>query len=392
MLLSDLVVLDLSRALAGPHAGMMFGDLGARVIKVERPAGDDTRSWGPPFVGDDDISTYYLSCNRNKESITVDLKAETGREVLTRLIRRSDILIENFRPGVLTRLGFSYESLHRINPRLVICSISGFGYDGPEGARAGYDQIAQGEAGLMSVTGDLASPTKVGVPIADILAGLHATIGILAALHERAISGRGRVVHTSLLAGVVGAHAFQGTRWTVAGETPVRTGNHHPSIAPYGLFGAKDGQIQVAVGSTAQWHAFASTLGIDTDDPRFRTNADRVEHRDGLTTVINEKLITFTVAEISALLDEAGVPCGKVRTIPEVYDWDQTRSQGLVVAVDHPVLGSIELPGPPIRFDQHDYAGGREQHAPPPALGEHNDLINAWIALGSVDPLEQVNA
>ncbi|MET0457069.1 MAG: CoA transferase [Mycobacterium sp.] len=392
MLLSDLVVLDLSRALAGPHAGMMFGDLGARVIKVERPAGDDTRSWGPPFVGDDDISTYYLSCNRNKESITVDLKAETGREVLTRLIRRSDILIENFRPGVLTRLGFSYESLHRINPRLVICSISGFGYDGPEGARAGYDQIAQGEAGLMSVTGDLASPTKVGVPIADILAGLHATIGILAALHERAISGRGRVVHTSLLAGVVGAHAFQGTRWTVAGETPVRTGNHHPSIAPYGLFGAKDGQIQVAVGSTAQWHAFASTLGIDTDDPRFHTNADRVEHRDGLTTVINEKLITFTVAEISALLDEAGVPCGKVRTIPEVYDWDQTRSQGLVVAVDHPVLGSIELPGPPIRFDQHDYAGGREQHAPPPALGEHNDLINAWIALGSVDPLEQVNA
>ena len=213
--LQDVLVVDLTRALAGPHATQMLGDLGARVIKVEAPSnGDDTRGWGPPFVGpeDDPISTYFLAANRNKESITLDLKSDDGREVLTRLVQRADVLIENFRPGVLDRLGFTVERLHELNSRLVVLSISGFGHDGPQGGRAGYDQIAQGEAGLMSVTGPSADePTRVGVPIGDLLAGMYGAYGVLAALHERERTGRGRVVHTSLLAAIVGVHAYQGS-------------------------------------------------------------------------------------------------------------------------------------------------------------------------------------
>lgn len=390
-MLKDLVVLDLTRALAGPHAGMMLGDLGARVIKVEPPEGDDTRSWGPPFVGADGVSTYFLSCNRNKESITLDLKTERGRDVLTRLIRRSDVLIENFRPGVLDRLGFGPATLHQLNPTLIVGSISGFGHDGPERSRPGYDQIAQGEAGLMSVTGGPASPTKVGVPIADILAGLHTVIGVLSALHERGTTRSGRVVRTSLLASIVSAHAFQGTRWTVAHETPISTGNQHPSIAPYGLFSASDGQIQVAVGSPSQWKAFALALGIDADDERFRTNAQRVAHRDELTGLVNESMSAFTVEETLTLLNEGGVPAGKIRTIPEVYQWEQTRSQGLAISVEHPSLGRIDLPGSPLRFDDLPHSGARETHRPPPLLGEHNDLIADWIKLGSPDPLVAEN-
>ena len=216
--LADLVVVDLTRALAGPQAAMMLGDLGARVIKVESTAGDDTRAWGPPWAGDPGPedphdSTYFMSANRNKESIVLDLKADDDQEVLARLVARSDVLLENFRTGVLDRLGFPVDRLHELNPRLVIGSISGFGHDGPEAGRAGYDQIAQGEGGLMSVTG-VDQPTKVGVPIADLLAGMNLAYGVLAELHERMRTGRGRVVRTSLLAGVVGVHAFQGTRWT----------------------------------------------------------------------------------------------------------------------------------------------------------------------------------
>jgi crotonobetainyl-CoA:carnitine CoA-transferase CaiB-like acyl-CoA transferase len=219
--LSDLLVLDLTRALAGPHAAMMLGDMGARVIKIESPTGDDTRGWGPPFIGEADEreSTYFLSANRNKESLVLDLKSDADKDVLTRLIERADVLMENFRVGVLDRLGFPVERLRELNPGLVVLSITGFGHDGPEAKRAGYDQIAQGEGGLMSITGT-AQPTKVGVPIADLLAGMNGAFGVLAALHERSVTGQGRVVRTSLLAGMVGVHAFQGTRWTVAGEVP----------------------------------------------------------------------------------------------------------------------------------------------------------------------------
>lgn len=376
-LLSDVVVVDLTRALAGPHAAMMLGDLGARVIKVETPAGgDDSRGWGPPFVGDQ--STYFLSANRNKESVTADLKSAEGKEFLTRLVGKADVLIENFRPGVLDRLGFSVERLHELNPGLVIVSITGFGHDGPEGGRAGYDQIAQGEGGLMSITG-ATEPTKTGMPIADLLAGMYGAYGALAALHERSITGRGRVVRTSLLASVVGVHAFHGTKWTVAGQLPERVGNHHAQIAPYGMYGTRDDSIQVAVGSEGQWRTFAPIVGLDPDDVRFAANPDRVAHRDVLTAAI-EKAFGVESADVwLQRLADAGIPAGKVRDFQQVYEWEQTRSQGLLIDVEHPELGTIQLPGPPLRFDDNPYAGARETNLPPPRLGEHNDAVRAWL-------------
>ena len=381
--LEGTTVIDLSRALAGPHAGMMLGDMGARVIKVESPgSGDDTRGWGPPFVGpeDDPISTYFLSCNRNKESVTLDLKSDDGRDTLTRLVRHGDVLIENFRPGVLDRLGFSVERLHELNPRLVILSISGFGHDGPQGGRAGYDQIAQGEAGLMSLTGPSPDqPTRVGVPIGDLLAGMYGAYGVVAALHERNRTGRGRVVRTSLLAAIVGVHAFQGTRYTVAGEVGKAQGNHHPSITPYGLFECKDGMLQIACGSEGLWVKLATAFGIDPVGEGMATNRERVANREAVNAAVNAAFADRTLAELLTTLDEIGVPAGEVRTLDRVYEWDQTRSQGLVLDIDHPVLGSIEIPGPPIRFDDNAYAGGRPDHLAPPMLGQHNESVRAWL-------------
>ncbi len=380
-MLSDVVVVDLTRALAGPHAAMMLADLGARVIKVESPqGGDESRSWGPPFVGPDDepVSTYFLSANRNKESVTADLKSEAGKEFLTRLVSHADVLMENFRTGVLDRLGFSVERLHEINPRLVVLSITGFGHDGPEGGRAGYDQIAQGEAGLMSLTGPSADePTRVGVPIGDLLAGMYGAYGVLAALHERETTGRGRVVRTSLLASVVGVHAFQGTRWTVAHEVPHALGNHHPSIAPYGLFHTADAPVQIACGNDQQWRALSTLLGID--DERFASNRSRVGHRTELVATLEAALAAGTAESWLERLAALGVPAGKVRTLDDVYTWDQTLSQGLLVDVDHPTAGHVQLPGPPLRFDDNTFAGTREQHLPPPRLGEHDASVRAWL-------------
>ncbi len=381
--LDDIVVIDLTRALAGPHAAMMLGDLGARVIKVEPPAGgDDSRGWGPPFVGpaDSPISTYFLSANRNKESVTADLKSDEGKTLLRRLVAQADVLLENFRPGVLDRLGLSNEALQAINPRLVVMSITGFGHDGPQGGRAGYDQIAQGEAGLMSLTGNGAhDPMKVGVPIADLLAGMYGAYGVVAALHERERTGRGRVVHTSLLASIVGVHAYQGTRWTVAGEVPTAIGNQHPSISPYGLFHTADAPVQVACGSEGLWRSFAPMVGLDPNDQRFVTNTLRVSRREELGALIEQAFAAHGAEHWLARLADAGIPAGKVRTIDDVYTWNQTRSQGLVIEVEHPVLGTVELPGPPIRFDDFPYAGGRAEHLPPPALGEHNASVAAWL-------------
>jgi formyl-CoA transferase len=382
--LQDITVVDLSRALAGPHAAMMLGDMGARVIKVESPGkGDDTRGWGPPFVGpeDDPISTYFLSANRNKESITLDLKSDDGRDVLSRLVQRADVVIENFRPGVMDRLGFSNESLHELNPRLVILSISGFGHDGPQGGRAGYDQIAQGEAGLMSVTGPGPdNPQRVGVPIGDLLAGMYGAYGVVAALHERNTTGTGRVVRTSLLAAVVGSHAMHGTAYTVAGHVGHAQGNHHPSISPYGLFHCADGDVQVACGSESLWVKLAEGFGIDPAGAGMATNRERIANRDQVAETLNEAFSQWRLDDLLPRLAELGVPSGEVRTIDRVYDWDQTRSQGLVLDVDHPVLGSIEIPGPPIRFDDNAFAGGRETHLAPPLLGQHNDSVRAWLA------------
>lgn len=377
--LSNVVVVDLSRALAGPHAAMMLGDMGARVIKVENPdGGDDTRGWGPPFVGQPAESTYFLSCNRNKESITLDLKDEDGKETLRRLIQKADVLVENFRPGVLARLGFGTAELAELNPRLVTLSISGFGHDGPEGTRAGYDQIAQGEAGLMSLTGpDSDHPTRVGVPIGDLLAGMYGAYGVVAALNERNSTGKGSTVHTSLLASIVGVHAFQGTRYTVAGETPKAAGNHHPSIVPYGLFACADGSIQMAVGSENLWRNFATAFGLIRDE--YDSNAKRVAKREALLGEIHAIFSQWKSEDLLQELDRVGIPAGRVRSLDSVYQWDQTLSQGLVMEVDHSSLGKIKIPGPPIRIEGVGTMGHRPSPLPPPRLGEHNESVRIWL-------------
>ena len=381
--LAGTLVVDLSRALAGPHAAMMLGDMGARVIKVESPGtGDDSRGWGPPFVGpeEDPQSTYFMSANRNKESVQLDLKSEEGRATLGELLRRADVLVENFRPGVLDRLGFPPAALHEANPGLVVLSISGFGHDGPEGGRAGYDQIAQGESGLMSLTGPgPGSPTRVGVPIGDLLAGIYGAYGVATALAARSRTGRGTVVRTSLLAALVGVHAFQGTRHTVAGEVPQAQGNHHPTISPYGAFGCRDGMLQIAVGNDAQWLRLLDVLDLPGDDPRFTTNGGRREHREELTKVIEDVLVTEDRDTWLARLAEAGVPAGAIRTLDEVYAWDQARSQGLLVEVDHPTAGRIGLPGPALRLFDTDGEEVRREHTPPPLLAEHDESVRAWL-------------
>ena len=394
--LHDVLVVDLSRALAGPHGTQMLGDLGARVIKVEVPdKGDDARGWGPPFCWPDGVdesadvaggreSTYFLSTNRNKESIALDLKDEGDREVLLALTDRADVVVENFRSGVLERLGLGIETLQARNPRLIALSITGFGHDGPEAGRAGYDQIAQGEAGLMSITGPSADePQKVGTPIGDMLSGMFGAYGVLAAMHERERTGRGSTVRTSLLAGIIGVHAYQGTRWTVAGEVPLAQGNHHPSISPYGLFHCADGAVQIALGSEALWRRFCAGFGLDPEAEGLSSNQLRVARRDEVIALVEEVFADWEAAPLLAKLQEVGVPAGKVRTMDEVYSWDQVHAQGLMVEVDHPTLGPVHLPGPPLRFfDTEGIEVTRSAHRAPPVLDGDGEAVRRWVAEG----------
>jgi crotonobetainyl-CoA:carnitine CoA-transferase CaiB-like acyl-CoA transferase len=386
--LDGVLVVDLTRALAGPHAGMMLGDLGARVVKVETPGGgDDSRGWGPPFVDTPGgrESTYFFSANRNKESIALDLKDPADKAVLTELVRRADVLLENFRPGTLAKLGFGTDVLAELNPRLVTLAISGFGHDGPEGGRAGYDQIAQGEAGLMSMTGSgPEDPQKVGVPISDLLAGMYGAYGVLAALLERERTGRGQVVRTSLLAAVVGVHAYQGTAHTVGGKVPRGQGNHHPSISPYGLFHCAGGSVQLSCGSEGLWRRLCTEFGLDADAPGFATNGERVSRREEVIELLEGVFAGIEAPELLARLSKAGVPAGKVRTLDEVYTWDQVESQGLKISVEHPTAGPLTLPGPPLRFFTAGTDGEQEttrrDHTPPPVLGADGEAIRAWLS------------
>jgi formyl-CoA transferase len=387
--LAAVLVVDLSRALAGPHAAMLLGDLGARVIKVEAPGtGDDTRAWGPPFIqpaAGNRESTYFLSTNRNKDSISLDLKAEADVAALAELIRRADVLIENFRPGVLDRLGFTACRLAELNPTLVTLSISGFGHDGPESGRAGYDQIAQGEAGLMSLTGpDPDHPQRVGVPIGDLTAGIYGAYGVLAALRERDRTGRGQVVRTSLLAALVGIHAFQGTAWTVAGEVGRAQGNRHPSIAPYGAFRCADGIVQIACGNQTMWRRLCAQFGLDPDDPDYATNTSRLENIGALTEQLERCFAGLDRDAVLAQLTSAGVPAGRIRGIDEVYEWEQTRSQRLTVNVEHASLGTLTIPGMAVRTFEVSPAGEltestRCEHDAPPLLDADGPAIRSWL-------------
>jgi formyl-CoA transferase len=372
--LAGVRVLDLARVLAGPYAAMLLADLGAEVIKVERPeTGDDTRSWGPPFAGPEDgrQSTYFLSVNRGKRSVTIDLKDPAERGFVADLVRWADVLVENFRPGVMERLGLSDEWLAELNPGLVRLSISGFGEAGADAGRVGYDQIVQAEGGLMSMTGMPGGPAvKVGVPIADVCAGLFGVIGVLGALVERERTGRGQRVATSLLAAQAGIHTFQATRYLIAGEIPGPSGNHHPTVAPYGLFDAADGALVIAVGNEDIWWRFAPLVGIDPAEARFAANALRLAHLEELHRVLAAALAARPVAEWLALLAGAGVPAGRVKSLDEVYDGGR-----LAWEVDHPALGRIRLSANPLNFSRTAVAPG----LPPPLLGEHTDQVRQAV-------------
>lgn len=380
--LSGIRVVDLTRALSGPYATLMLADAGADVVKVERPdGGDDSRGWGPPFLGagEDRESSYFLSVNRNKRSLALDLKDPDGLAALRGLLAEADVLVENFRPGVMDRLGLDDAALAALNPRLVTLSITGFGEGGPDGDRSGFDQIVQGEAGLMAMTGHPGGrPTKFGVPVTDILSGMFGAFGVVAALHERTRTGRGQRVTTSLLASAVAVHAYQGTRWTLGGEVPGLEGNRHPSIAPYGAFACADGWINVAVGSEGLWARFAPVVDIAADDPRFATNTDRVANVEALSAAIEEALATADVDTWMARLHAAGVPAGRINTMDQVYELAQVDHLGLVDHVDHPTAGPLRLPGSPLSYSTRP----ERTVLPPPRLGEHDagDAGGGWPA------------
>jgi len=381
--LSHLRILDLSRVLAGPWASQMLADLGAEVIKIERPgSGDETRTWGPPWLrtpeGKETGESAYFACaNRGKRSVTVDLAREEGREIVRRLAERSDVLLENFKAGALARMGLGYDDLAPLNPRLVYCSITGFGQDGPYRDRAGYDFLVQGMGGLMSITGDAdGPPTKVGVAITDILTGTYAATAVLAALAHRERTGEGQHVDLSLLDVQVAALANQAQAYLVTGRPPGRLGNAHPSIVPYQAFATSDGHVVVAVGNDAQFARLCDVAGIPeaARDARFVTNAARVEHREALLEILAPILAGRESREWIAALEAAGVPCGPIQDLAEVFDDPQVRHRGLRVEVPHPLAGKVPLVASPIRL-----SGTPVRHGALPLLGEQTGDVLAEV-------------
>ncbi|HEY9857260.1 MAG TPA: CoA transferase [Stenomitos sp.] len=387
--LTGLKVLDFTRALAGPFCTMMLGDLGAEVLKIEAPGkGDESRGWGPPFQGGE--SSYFLSCNRNKQSLTLNLKEAEAKSIALRLLQEADVLVENFSPGTMQRLGLDYAVAAEYNPRLIYCSISGFGQDGPNRSLPAYDLILQGMGGLMSITGPKQGPpSKVGVPIADLTAGMFAAHAILAALYHRERTGLGQYVDTSLLDGQLALLTFQAGRYFATGASPGLAGNEHPSIAPYETFVTRDGHLNVACGNDGLWRRFCTALGLEHlgEDPRFRTNSDRLAFRAELVARVEVALATLKTQEAIALLTEAGVPCGPIYRLEEVFEDQHVRELGLVQAIDHPTAGTVQFPGPPYRFS----ASPTELRQAPPRLGEHTDEVLARLGFvpAEVDALRQ---
>ena len=371
--LTGLTILDLSRVLSGPYCTMLLGDMGARVIKVEQPVrGDDTRTWGPPFVGTE--SAYFLGTNRNKESVTLNFKDTQGRAVLERLVERADVLVENFRPGTLDRLGLGYDAVRQRNARLVYCSISGFGQTGPRRQEPGYDAVIQAEGGLMSVTGDADGPPfRLGVAIADLVAGLLAAQGIVLALYARERSGRGQHVDISMLDGVVSLLSYHASMYLTTGVVSRRVGNRHATIAPYETFDASDGEFFLAVGNDEQFVRFCRAAGLQDlpTNPRFATNPARVVNaadlKARLSPVLRQRPRGYWLETLSA----AGVPCGAVRDVAEVLSDPQLAARHMIEAVEHVALGPLKVLGVPIKLSDTPGAVGTA----PPVLGQHTDAV-----------------
>jgi len=365
-------VLDLTRVLAGPFCSMMLGDMGAEVIKVEEPGkGDDTRTW-PPFSGGE--STYFMSVNRNKKSLTLNLKAPEGRRILRRLCRRADVLLENFRPGTMARLGLGYASLKRANPRLVYCAISGFGESGPEAGRPGYDLIVQGESGLMDLTGfPDGPPAKVGTSIADLVAGIEACHGVVLALYAREKTGKGQKVEVGMLDVTASLLTYQAGIYFGTGQRPTRRGNQHPSIVPYEVFKTADAYLTVGVANNSLWERFCQALDRPelAKDPRFDTEAKRVEARALLIPLLDAIFRTRPAEEWLGRLDKAGVPAGRIKSVAEVCESAHLKERGMIVSLPHPKAGIVKVLGVPIRLEATP--GGLT--APPPLLGQHTEEI-----------------
>lgn len=384
--LAGIRVADCSTVLAGPYCTMLLADLGADVVKVEPPDGDATRGWGPPWVGDEAAGTrtaaYFLAVNRNKRSIRLDLKQEPGREVLRRLLRTSDVLVENFRVGGLARLGFGDETLTALNPDLVHLAISGFGTDGPDAPKPGYDFIVQAAGGLMSITGapddEGGRPTKVGVAISDVVTGLFGAVSVLAGLVGRARStAPGQRIDLSLLESTLAILVNQAQNAFVSGQAPARLGNAHPNLVPYETFRTADGEIAVGVGSERQWPRLCEALGLPAlaADPRFATNGGRVDHRAALRPILVDRFLARPTGEWLAILDAAEIPAGAIHDVPAAFAAPQARACGMTVDVEHPVLGAVRQVGIPFRLS----ATPASIRTAPPLLGEHTGEVLASL-------------
>ena len=395
--LDGIRVLDLTRILAGPMATQTLADLGAEVIKLERPgSGDDTRSWGPPFLQDRSgrdtrDSTYFLCCNRGKKSVTVDIARPDGQALVRRLVQNCDVLTENFKVGDLARYGLDYPALSRLNPRLVYCSITGYGQSGPYSERAGYDPIAQAMGGMMAVTGERdGRPQRVGVAVVDVMTANYAVIAILSALRHRDASGRGQHIDLSLLDVQVAAMINVAQAYLSAGVVARRNGNEHPSVVPSQSFQCADGMIMLAAGNDGQFAKLCEALGrVDlARDPRFATNAARVRNRAAVTALLQEALSQQPVTHWTDRLSRAGVPCGPVNDVEQVFADPQVRHRGLRVEVEHPVSGTLPLLASPLRLSETPV----DYRLAPPLLGEHTDAVLSELlgmGPGEIEQLRQ---
>jgi formyl-CoA transferase len=370
--LNGIRVLDLSRVLAGPYCTMVLGDLGADVIKVESPEGDETRGWGPPFAEGE--SAYYLCVNRNKRSIVVDFKTEEGRRITHELIKRSDVLVENFRPGTLARFALDFESVSAINPHLIYCSITGFGQTGPSRERPGYDFMIQAMGGLMSITGEPdGEPMKVGVAVADLFAGQNAVIAILAALQARAQTGKGQHLDISLFDSQLGMLANVASNYLISGNLPKRYGNAHANIVPYQSFQASDEWFVIAVGNDRQFEKLCEVIGnLElAHDSRFVTNAGRVENRNELIALLRPIFMRRTTNEWLSMLENAGIPCGPINTLDKVFSMPQMEAREMLIHMEHEEIGNLRLVGSPLKFGETPVG----YRIAPPKLGEHTGEI-----------------